>query len=227
LVKKKEANKYRLINNATEINRVIIQDTNLPPNADKFSEDFANCAIASLINLFSKYDQIELDETCQDMTAFITPLGLMRNTTLPQGATNSVAQFCRVVTKILQDHIPHIARPFLNDIPVKGSKNDYGEKLAAPGIRFYVLEHIQALNRVLVDIEKISATISGAKSQFGMAGLNIVGYVSRDSCGLPCHQSYNMLYIIGISLKMLHIISESASWSSSAFLTQSPSHQLP
>jgi hypothetical protein len=116
LVKKKEANKYRLINNATEINRVTIQDTNLPPSADEFSEDFAGCAIASLIDLFSGYDQIELDETCRDMTAFMTPLGLMRNTTLPQGATNSVAQFCRVITKILQDHIPHIARPFLDDI---------------------------------------------------------------------------------------------------------------
>jgi hypothetical protein len=105
----------------------------------------------------------------------------MRNTTLPQKTTNSVAQFCRAVTKILQDHIPHITRPFLDDIPVKGSKNNYGGKLAALGIRFYILEHIQTLNRVLVNIEKAGATISGTKSQFGMAGLSIVGYVCDSS----------------------------------------------
>jgi hypothetical protein len=115
------------------------------------------------------------------MTAFMTPLGLIRNITLPQGATNSVAQFCRVITKILQDHIPHIARPFLDDIPVKGLKSDYGKKLAALGIRLYILEHIQALDHVLVNIEKAGATISGAKSQFGMAGLSIVGYVCDSS----------------------------------------------
>jgi hypothetical protein len=85
----------------------------------------------------------------------------------------------------LQDHIFYIARPFLDDIPVKGSKSDYGGKLAAPDIRFYIFKHIQALDRVLVNIERAGAIISGAKSQFGMAGLSIVGYVCNSSGRYP------------------------------------------
>ena len=76
---------------AVELNRVIVRDANLPPSADEFLEKFAGCAILSLIDFFSSYDQVELDEESRDLPGFMTPLGLMRMTTLPQGATNSVA----------------------------------------------------------------------------------------------------------------------------------------
>jgi hypothetical protein len=47
--------------------------------------------MALMIDLFSRYDQIELDVKSKDLTGFQTPIGLLRMTTLPQGATNSVA----------------------------------------------------------------------------------------------------------------------------------------
>jgi len=142
LVKKKNG-KYRLVNAAMPMNKVTIRDANMPPSADEFSENFAGCQIASLIDFFSGYDQVELDIRSRDMTAFMTPLGLLRQTTLPQGATNSVAQFVRIVTKILQDHIPDICLPFLDDIGVKGPTTTYDDFEDAPGIRKYIQMHIQ------------------------------------------------------------------------------------
>ena len=91
LVKKSTQGEYRLVNVAVELNRVTIRDTNLPPSADEFSVEFAGCTISSPIDFFSGKDQVELDEKSQDLTAFMTPLGLMRMITLAQGATNSVA----------------------------------------------------------------------------------------------------------------------------------------
>lgn len=46
-----------------------IRDANIPPNADEFSEEFAGCIIASLIDWFSGYDQVILDPESQDFTA--------------------------------------------------------------------------------------------------------------------------------------------------------------
>src|SRR6266498_725314 len=103
LIKKKEENKYRLINNAIKINRVIIRDGNLPPAINKFSKEFGNYTIILLIDFFSDYDQVELNERSRDLTSFHTPIKLYRITIFPQNAINSVTQFIRVITKILQD----------------------------------------------------------------------------------------------------------------------------
>jgi hypothetical protein len=65
-----------------EINRVIIKNANIPPSADEFTEEFSEYAIISLINFFSKYDQIELDLSSRNMTAFIISLRLFKITTL-------------------------------------------------------------------------------------------------------------------------------------------------
>ena len=159
-----------------EINKRSIRDANLPPSVDEFSEEFAGCQMASMIDFFSGYDQIELDVRSRDLTGFQTPIGLLRMTTLPQGATNSVAQFVRIVTKILEDLIPEDCLPFLDDIGVKGPLTSYEGREVLPGIRQYVMEHIQSLDRTLVRLERAGCTI-GPKSQFCMDGINIVGFV--------------------------------------------------
>ena len=83
LVKKKEANKYRLVFAAMLINAVIIRDTNLPPNVDKFIEEFSGIAVTLLINLFSGYNQFLLAEKHRDLIANMTLLGLLRIIRLP------------------------------------------------------------------------------------------------------------------------------------------------
>lgn len=176
LVKKKEPGKYRLINSATMLNAVTRRDANLPPSVDEFSKEFAGCQMASLMDLYSGYDQQILHQSSRDITAFYVPhIGLVRNTTLPQGCTNSVAQFVRTMSRILKDIMPTITMPFLDDIGVKGPYTDYNQATTLPGIRQFVMEHITNLDKTLERLERAGATI-GAKSQFCLDGLDIVGY---------------------------------------------------
>ena len=56
-------------------------------------------------------------------------------------------------------------------------KTKYINEELAPGIRRYVLEHIQNLDMVLTDFERVEVTIAGAKSQFCQAGIKIVRYI--------------------------------------------------
>lgn len=86
----KGGSKYRLINDAQTFNAFTARDAGVPPNVEEFAEEFAGMQVGSLVDLFSGYDQIELDQGSRDLTGFMTGLGLMRMTTLPQGATNSV-----------------------------------------------------------------------------------------------------------------------------------------
>ena len=108
----------------------------------------------------------------------MTPLGLMRMTTLAQSANNSVALFVRIVLKILAPHLRDRAKHFLDDVRIKGPKTTYNNKELAPGIRQYVIKHIQNLDKVLADLKQAGVIIAGAKSQFCRAGIKIVGYIS-------------------------------------------------
>jgi hypothetical protein len=48
----------------------MIRDTNLPLSVDDFSEQFASCIVALLVDFFSGYDQIPLAEESRDLTSF-------------------------------------------------------------------------------------------------------------------------------------------------------------
>ena len=96
----------------------------------------------------------------------MTPLGLMQMTTLAQSSTNSITQFVRIVHKILAPHLRDRASPFLDDVGVKGPKTTYNNEELAPGIRRYIIKHIQNLDKVFANLERAGITIAEAKSQF-------------------------------------------------------------
>jgi hypothetical protein len=139
----KEKKKYRLINVVLKMNRIIIRNANLLFAIDEFSEEFADCAIVSLVNLFSEYDQLSLIEKCRDMIVFMTSLDLMRMTTILIKAINSVTQFVRMINKIIADHVFHHALSFVDDIEMKKSKITYNDEFIVSEIRRYVMKHIQ------------------------------------------------------------------------------------
>jgi hypothetical protein len=83
------------------------------------------------------------------------------------------------VLKILEDHIPHIAMPFMDDVGIKGPRDRYNDEevLELPGVRKFMMQHIQWLDAVLADLERAGVTISGEKSRFCVRGMKVVGYV--------------------------------------------------
>ena len=122
------------MNAAMEYNKHMIHDANLLLSVDEFLEEFVGCQIALLIDFFSGYNQVELDIRSRDLMAFQTPLGLLRQMMLPMGATNSVVQFIQIVMKILEDLIPDVCLPFLDDISVKGPYSTYEDKEVCLGV---------------------------------------------------------------------------------------------
>jgi hypothetical protein len=60
LVGNKESSKYRMVQAASRASKVTIGGANLSPNADESSKQFADCAIASLIDCCTSYDQLRL-----------------------------------------------------------------------------------------------------------------------------------------------------------------------
>ena len=165
-----------MINVAMSMNKIIIRNANLSSDVNEFFEEFADMIMISLIDLFSEYDQITLIKIYRNLTAFMTSLKLLRQTTLSQDVINFVAQFVKVIIKILKN-LFDICRSFLDDIEIKRSKTNYDNIKIVSDIRQFVLKHIKNLDSVLLNFELVDCIISDEKSQFCMSSIKIVSFV--------------------------------------------------
>ena len=83
------------------MNEVIIRDVNLFFNVEKFSKEFANMLITSLIDFFSDYNQIMFVEKCRNLIAFMISLKLLKMIKLSQKVINLIVQFVKMIIEIL------------------------------------------------------------------------------------------------------------------------------
>jgi hypothetical protein len=79
--------------------------------------------------------------------------------------------------KILEEHIFRTTRQFVNDFEVKKTKTWYNDDIIICEIRRATMKHIQALNRVLIDLKRAEYTVSEIKSQFYCAEIKIVDFI--------------------------------------------------
>jgi hypothetical protein len=171
---------------------VSIRDASQLPILDDFVEPYAGCQCFTVFDLFWGFDARIVDPISRDMTAFYTPLGLLRLTALPMGYTNSPAEFQKCMTFILQDEIPDVANIFIDDLPIKGPKTQYLDQNGKPEvlqenpkIRRFVWEHAQDVNRVMHRIKCAGATFSPKKTQICRPEALIVGQKCTPNGRLP------------------------------------------
>ena len=182
-VVKKDGKSLRMVQSLEPLNKVTIQHSGVPPFTEQIAEHFAGRACGSMMDLYVGYDERALAELSRDYTTFQTPFGALRLTTLPMGWTNSVPIFHDDVTYILRPEIPHVTQPYIDDVPVRGPSTRYilptGEPETIPdnpGIRRFVWEHFQDLNRVVQRMKYSGGTFSGYKTQLCAPEITVLGH---------------------------------------------------
>ncbi|KAJ2936233.1 hypothetical protein H1R20_g861, partial [Candolleomyces eurysporus] len=183
-VLKKDGKSLRIVHNLQPLNAVTIKDSAVPPTVEPYAESFAGRACYSVLDLFVGFDQRELHPDSRDLTTFQTPLGTFRLTRIPMGYTNSQQVQHGDLTFILQDEIPHITMPFVDDVPVRGPETRYelphgGYETIPnnPGIRRFVWEHVNDVLRVVWRVKKAGGTFSGPKARICVPEAVIVGHL--------------------------------------------------
>jgi len=180
---KKDGKSLRIVHDLQPLNAVSIQDRGVPPISEPYAESFGGRACYGVFDLFVSFDQRVLDPSSRDMTTFQTPLGTYRLTRIPMGYTNSVQIMQGDVTHILQDEIPAFTIPFIDDVPVKGppiryqlDDRSYETIPGNTGIRRFVWEHMQTMNRILQRVKKVGGTFNGKKLEVCVPEIDIVGH---------------------------------------------------
>ena len=189
---KKDGKSLRIVHSLEPLNEVTIAHSGLPPATEVLAAQFAGRSCGGMFDLYVGYDERELAESSRDLTTFQTPFGALRLVTLPMGWTNSVPIFHDDVTYILQPEIPEVTIPFIDDVPIKGPASRYPlldgsyEKIEAnPGIRRFVWEHFQNLNRVVQRMKYCGGTFSGHKTVLCAEEITVVGHRCTINGRLP------------------------------------------
>ena len=183
-VLKSDGKAIRLVHSLEPLNAVTIAHSGVPPGAEELASHFAGRACGGVLDLYSGYNHRTIDESSRDYTTFQTPFGALRLVKLPQGWTNSVPIFHEDVTYILRDEIPHVTKPYIDDVPIRGPGSRYelpdGGYETIPGnkgIRRFVWEHFQNLNRVVTRMGYAGGTFSGKKAVLCKTSTVVVGHV--------------------------------------------------
>ena len=180
----KKNGKIRLVHNLQPLNRVTIRDSAVPPFTEQLAERFGGRACYGVLDLFVAFDQRKLDLRSRDLTTFSTPLGTFRLTAIPMGWTNSFQIMQGDVTFALKDEIPANTIPYADDVPIRGPLTRYSAADGAfetipdnPGIRRFVWEHMEVVNRILHRMKIVGGTFSGQKSVWCAPSAVVLGHL--------------------------------------------------
>ena len=180
---KKDGKSLRLVHSLEPLNEVTIAHSGVPPATETLAAQFAGQACGGMLYLYVGYDEQTLLEDSRDLTMFQTPFGALQLFTLPMGWTNLVPILHDDVTYILQPEIPDVTVPFIDDVPIKGLVSKYrngdGTYDTIPeniGIRHFVWEHFQNLNRVVQQMKYCRGTFSSPKTTLCAAEIMVVGH---------------------------------------------------
>jgi hypothetical protein len=99
-----------------DTNKACPKDNFPTPFVDQIVDDCARSEIFSLMDGFSRYNQINIVPTDQQKTAFIFPWGTFTYWKLPFGLKNVGATFQHAMSYAFHD-IKHIVQPYLDDLP--------------------------------------------------------------------------------------------------------------
>jgi hypothetical protein len=178
----KKNGKLRIVHDLQPLNKVSIRDAGMVPILDDFVEGFAGRQCYTVFDLYWGFDARKMETESRDMTAFMTPLGLLRITSICTGFTNSPAEFQKCMVFILHDEIPHVANILIDDLPIKGPATQYLDAQGKPQtiegndqIRRFIWEHAQDVHRIMHRVKCAGGTFSGTKTQICRPDVLIVG----------------------------------------------------
>ena len=183
-VLKKDGESLRIVHSLEPLNAVTIAHSGIPPATEELAAMFAGRACGGCLDLYVGYDERLLDPDSRDLTTFQTPYGALRLVTLPMGWTNSVPIFHDDVTFILKEEMPFVTFPYIDDVPLGGpttryedGKGGYETIEGNPGIRRFIWEYFQDVNRVIQRMKYAGGTFSGKKAIICAAEFTVVGHV--------------------------------------------------
>ena len=160
---KKADGKYRFCIDFRKLNAISKKDAYPLPNMIDILSQLHSAKYISKIDLNSAFNQIPLEESCQEYTAFTVPgRGLFQYVRMPFGLTGAPATFQRLIDRIITPDMRPNVFCYIDDIIIVTETFE---------------EHLDWLGKVLIKIEDAGFTINAEKSDFCCTEVRYLGFV--------------------------------------------------
>ena len=148
---KKKDGSLKLVVDYRDWNKQIEKNSWPLPNINDVIDSLDESCYFSNIDLTSGYFQMALDVEFQNVTAFVTPLGLYKWKRLPMGLASAPGAFRNLMESIMAGLSYEVALVYLDDIIVFGRSFE---------------EHLNCLDLVLGRLKDAGLKIKGSKCRF-------------------------------------------------------------
>ncbi|KAK6190484.1 hypothetical protein SNE40_002346 [Patella caerulea] len=196
---RKKDNSLRMCVDFRQLNRRTIKDAYALPHIDEILDNLVGAKYFSVLDMKSRYHQVELKSTDKCKTAFtVGPLGFYQFNRMPFGLTNAPATYQRLMEECLGDLHLKICMIYLDDVIIFSDSyeqhlerlqlvfqrfEEWGLKLAPKKCKFFqtkvkYLGHVVSSEGVHTDPEKVNkvtdwkipTNIDELRSFLGFAG---------------------------------------------------------
>ena len=159
---KKASGKWRMCVDFTNLNRAYPKNSFPLHSIDRLVDASAGHYVLSFMDAFSRYNQIMMDPSDQEKTAFITEEGLYCYKVMPFGLKNADATYQRLVNKVFADKIDRSMEVYVDDMLVKSST---------------IEQHIKDLADTFASLRLYNMRLNPEKCTFGVEACKFLGFM--------------------------------------------------
>jgi hypothetical protein len=162
LVPKKNTKVLCMCVDYTGLNKACPKDPFPLPCIDQVIDSTAGSELLCFLDAYSGYRQINMKETDQLATSFVTPYGTYCYVTMPFDLKNAGATYQRSMQKCLADQIGRNINAYVDDIAVMSKKRD---------------DLIVDLQETFNNLRKYNMMLNPTKCVFGVPAGQLLGFI--------------------------------------------------
>ena len=159
---KKLNGKWRMCVDFTDLNKGCPKDSYPLPRIDQLVDSTARHKLLSFMDVFSGYNQIQMQEEDQEKMAFITSRGLFCYKAIPFGLKNTRATYQRLVNKMFHDQIGRNMEVYVDDMLIKSKENE---------------DHLADLKETFQTLRGYNMKLNPGKCAFGVSSSKFLGFM--------------------------------------------------
>ena len=162
VVVQKKNGKWRVCVDFTDLNKACPKDPFPLPHIDAMVDATAGHEMLTFMDASSGFQQIQMEPSDQEATAFMTPTGIYCYIAMPFGLKNAGATYQRLVNMMFKDQLGDTMEVYIDDMVVKSKQ---------------AKDHLKDLKVAFDILDKYNMKLNPAKCSFGVGAGKFLGYL--------------------------------------------------